>query len=500
MKISEKLLIALLVLGVSFHSWGLSGARLLGQSASGHTVLFNLGLHDGTKEGDYAIIVKELRDPSTRDLRLIPVAKGRNIKMDSNQSIWILYKLFDSDLMVKGDKFLILSESSLLSGRRDPRLGRIKVVSDQDKIVLRAKEVLSEDRERLSRLKVKYPEIETLHEREQRSDQDGELIDLEVWKKIKGEKHRAALYKSPHQRDFAKRLRLETFEKLVTAYLKKVNDPDFNYDRFYDEQMKTEFQQEFRKRSSFPTEYETFLSNQAQKAVADAKLYRSILEKGKSWSEDFSDEELSAILNSVSVLQEKDRREFVVAKPNRYSAYFTYGVGLNENQTEKDTRYRRDHLYSVEMEFEAVPLLKHETLERFTFSGSIRLNKTAFEAEEQNVNFDETSLTLGANWYPLYASYEREAPVLFFGLYLRTGWGQATAPIAGEKANYTLIGAPGFRGGMKYNFRNNVGLRLSASIETLQLEQYETSKVASVLPEQTNIPEAKLNFALVYSF
>ena len=490
----------LLALVVTSNAKALSGARLINQSSSGNTALFNLGIHDGVKEGDYAVIVKEIRSLESRDLRLVPVAKARNVKINTGHSVWILYKIYDRELLNKGDKYLILSESLMLSGRRDPRFGRISVISDKDKVSQQTKQALAEDKDRLSRLKKLYPEISPNHERDMRSDGDGELIDVEEWQKIKGTKYRTALYKSPYQQDFKRQLRLETFQKLVTAYLQKVNDPKFNYDQFYDEQKKSAFANEFRVRSNFDSEYENFLSYQAQKATSDAKLYRSILEKGDRWSEDFSDEEMRAVLNSVSVLQEKDRKEFVMSKPNRYTVFVGYGMGFNDSQSEKDTGYRRDHLYQVDLDFEAVPLLKHPTLERLTFNASVRSNKTAFESEQQNVSFDETSFTLGANWFPLYASYATEAPVIFLGLYVRSGWGHAVAPTVNEKANYTVLAAPGFRAGLRYNFRNNVGIRLMGSLESLSLDSYEQSKTNSVLPATTSIPDGKLNFALAYSF
>lgn len=481
-------------------AWALNGAVLLGQSSSGQSALFNLGIHDGVKEGDYAVIVKEIRDLGTRDLRLVPVAKARNVKINTGNSVWILYKIYDSSLMVKGQSYLILAESTMLSGRRDPRMGRISVITNKDKTAYQVQKSLADDKDRLSKLAAQYPEIMELHKKEVRTDSDVELLDVEGWKKHKGDRFRTALYKSPYQEDFRRQLRLNTFEKLVTAYLKKVNDPKFSYDQFYDEQMKGEFSNEFRKRSNFSTEYESFLSTQAQKAAGDARLYRSILEKGESWSEDFSDEELRTVLNQVSVLQEKDRREYVMSEPNRYTAYIQYGMGLNDPQTESDTRYHRDNRYSVELDLEATPFLKHETLERFTLNATVRSNKTAFDASGNNANVDEYSFSGGANWYPLYAPYVIEAPVVFLGVYIRSGWASVDAPSVAEKSNYTVLSLPGIRGGMKYNFKNNMALRVSASMEKLSLDRYEQSKFGSVLPDQTSVAEGKLNFALAYSF
>ena len=500
MKLIKGLFFSLMLLNVVGPAWGLSGARLLGQSSSGQTAIFNLGIHDGVKEGDYAVIVKEIRSLETRDLRLVPVAKARNVKINTGNSVWILFKVYDTELLVKGEAYLILSESALLNGRRDPRFGRISVITQKDKTAFQVQKSLADDQDRIAKLKVQYPEVATLHERELRMDEDGVLMDVEGWKKFKNDRYRTALYKSPHQLDFQRELRLSTFEKLVSGYLKKVNEPNFSYDKFYDQQMKTQFSNEFRRRSNFSTEYESFLSNQSQKAVADAKLYRSILERGDSWSEDFSDEELRNVLNNVSVLQEKDRRKFVIANPNRYTTYLDIGMNFSDAQTQEDAGYRRDGRYSIEVDFEAIPILKHEVLERFTLNATYRNNKTAFSADNFNASLDENSFSVGLNWYPLFASYAVDSPVVFLGTYIRSGWASARSPSAGEKSNYTILTLPGFRAGLRYNFRNNVGLRISATGETLNLDRYEQSKFGAALPDQASIFEGKMNVAIAYSF
>jgi hypothetical protein len=74
------------------------------------------------------------------------------------------------------------------------------------------------------------------------------------------------------------------------------------------------------------------------------------------------------------------------------------------------------------------------------------------------------------------------------------------SPTANEKGNYPLLGLPGLRGGMKYNFKNNFGIRIALSMETLQLERYEQSRLGALLPAQANIVESKMSLALAYSF
>jgi hypothetical protein len=495
-----KLMSALLLVVVSAAAMGLVEARLLQQSTTGQTALFNLGLHEGVQDGDFAVIIKQVKSANARDLRQLPVAKARIIKVNPDSSIWILYHIYQPQLLRKGAKYLILSQSTLLQGRREPVVGRSVVVAPRNKVPEAVNDTLKENDDRLAKLKHKYEDVALLHDKDYKSENDFDLVDIEVWEKANKQRYRTAFYNSPHEEDFKRRLRLVTFEKLVTAYLNKVNDPDFNYDAFYEEQKRTAFSNEFRVRSNFNSEYESFLKDQSSKVTADAKLHRSLLEKGDSWSEDYSDEELRRTLNEVSVLQEKDRRVFVMAKPNRYSVALDYGTFLNDAQSETDSFHRRDSRYTIDASFEVIPFLKHVTLERFTLDGSFRIGRNAFEVDGFNADLNEYSLAFGANWYPLYSPYAVESPVVFLGSYIRSGFAAADSPGANQKANYTVLAVPGFRLGLKYILRNNVGLRIVTSMETLKLERYESSSFTPVFPEETNLVEAKVGFGMAYSF
>jgi hypothetical protein len=485
---------------ISFKAYALSGARLLGLSKSGQTALFNLGIHDGIKEGDYAVIIKQIQTLDSKGLRLVPVARARNIKINPNNSVWIVFKIFNQQLLVSGDKFFVLSESHMLSGRRDPRFGRISVVTNEVNMAQEVHATLANDKDRISKLKHNYPEMLPLHENDYRSDTDVKLVDVEKWKKHKNERYRSPIYKSPHQDEFRRELRLSSFEKLVTAYLKKVNEPNFNYDQFYEEQMKSESGTGMKLRSSFATEYEKFLTLKSQKKIEDAKLYRSLLEKGDIWSEDLSDEELKIVLNQVSALKEKDRRDYLVQDLKRFTTFFSYGMSMNDAQTTKDSDYRRSVLYSLDFDFEGIPFTGHSTLERFTLNGAVRINKTAMEAGGYNADVDELSGVLGVNWYPLTSPSVVEAPSPFIGAYLRSGTAMINAPTPDQSANYTILSFPGFRGGLKYNFRNKIGLRVAFSMETINFNRYEQSSLSTVLPERATLFDARMNIGLAYSF
>ena len=481
-------------------SHALTEARLLNQSSTGQTALFNLGSQDGLRQGDYAIIVKQIKDIETRDLRLVPVARAKNIKVNSDQSIWILFKIFDGELLIKNEKYNLLSESFMLKGRKDPTLGRLSIVNPKNSVKENTQMILSSDRDRLSKLKGKYDKISETREQSENTDQDAQLIDVEVWKENREARHRTSLYKSTHKTEWTKQHRFSTFEKMVMNYIERVNDPDFNYDDFYEKQKKSKFAHEVAENTNYDSAYNRFLRDQSLKKSADAKLYRSLLEKGESWSEDFSDEELRSVLRQVSILQEKDRRDWIKVKPTQYMAAFEIGFPMNDTQTDSDPSYRRQSLRSFSGDFEVVPLIGHKTLERFTLNGTMRLNNSAFKTSGVNADFNEYSFSIGGNWYPFYAPYAFEKPVFFVGAFLRSGQARVEAPSINQSANYTVLSFPGIRIGYKYLLKNNFGMRLSLSLETLKIDRYESSQFNSSLPEASNIVESKAGVSFLYAF
>lgn len=494
----------ILLLSAAWHSaFAFTEARLISKSTSGMTVQFNLGSHDNIGAGDFGVIGKQIADINSKKLKVIYVARARVVKVNSDSSIWIVYNVSDPAHLQKWSKYILLTESNMLIGRREPRVGETVVVTEEFKEKAQASHALKDDKDRLAKLKGNYDTIAITHEADPQADADLENINLERWDKVNEKMpwlRRSALYKGPSSKEFKRQVKLETFEKLVTAYFKRVNDPDFNYDAFYEASRRTDFSNEMKVKSDIDSEYNKFLRDESKRATADAKLFRTILQKGESWSEDYSDEELRRVLNEVSVLHEKDRRDWIGANPNRYMAAFDYGFIMSDAQTDSDKGYKRDSNRSYEVDFEVVPLLGHRQLERFSLNASARMSRNAFEANGFNADINETSLTVGANWYPLYAPYAIEAPVLTLGTYIRSGMANVQAPTVAEKANYTVISIPGLRVGMKYLLRNNWGLRFLLSMETLKLERYEASKLNSTLPENANLVETKFGLGVTYGF
>lgn len=271
-------------------------SRLLSQSPTGQTAVFNVGKFDKVFEGDEAVILKNVVPLESKALRVVPVAKARCIKTNSHGSIWILYQISESELLIPGDKFLIMTDTNSLNGQKNPEIGRSTIVSSSNQVEEDVKSFLNDEKDAIAKKSDEYESLGTMHSQEIKSDHDTTMIDVDEWKRSKNLKYRSAIYKSTSKQRFVRSYRLEKFYQLVTDYLNRINDPEFNYEKFFADQMRDASSNEFRNKSYFNSEYENFLYNKSRKSGVEVKLYQSLLKKGEAWSEDFSDEELRQLL------------------------------------------------------------------------------------------------------------------------------------------------------------------------------------------------------------
>jgi hypothetical protein len=309
------------------------------------------------------------------------------------------------------------------------------------------------------------------------------------------------LYRSPHENDFEEKVRIETFEKIVTSYLNRVNEPNFNYDKFYEEQRKSISANEFSLKSSTDNEYQSYIHDQKSKDAQSLKLRYAALQKGSTWSEDFSDEELKVVLKEVSEIQESDRRVLLQTDPKNVSAYFTLGLNLTDDQSARDTSHRQSRQYSLETEIELQPLPLNQTLKRFSLGGLLRYGLGASSFSGKNTDREDLSLGAALNWYPFYLPSDKEVPAYFIGTSVRAGTSNLETPSIGEKGQYSLTSFPSLRVGMKYTMPFDMGMRFSFELEKLNLNRYsKNASAVSVQSEEFSQWEGKINLSFLVSF
>lgn len=470
-------------------SGGVAETRLLSKSSSGSTLLLNIGDLDNVKTGDHGIILRRIRAQDVMAIRIIPVAKGRVIRSTRHRSLWYLYDVPDSTQLILRDNYLVTTESMAMNGRRTLESTRLKVIDEKKNLPANLKSKQEGDKDLLAIRKDEYESVKRTHQLGESWAKDGQLHDVDEWvsvDKAGQQKYARSLWRSPYEKDFALRKRLETFEKIVSNYLERVNDPAFNYGDFYWEQLK--------RGSSSQTVAKEFKENEQRALSKEAQTYRKMLEKGQAWSEDYSDEELATMMDQIGVVYEQDRRRTVATRSYNWQLLGSFGLNMLDNENRADAENSSKVKWNLEVGGEWFPAPQHVTVQKFSLWSFVRYVNDGVSVGQLNAQTLEYSLALGMTWHMLHSPFASNTNIPFLSIGVRSGVVRLTS--AGEEANYSMESFPTIAGGIKYNFRSGVGLRLAASFEKLSLEQTESNQTVSALPQNEEILEGRLSFGV----
>jgi hypothetical protein len=474
---------------------------LLQTSTSGKTLIVNKGSNHQIESDDYGVLLKQvaITDAETKITRKVykPVAKLKAVKVFQETSVWVTLRSFMPKEMVKDSRLILLSEAKLLMGRTDYRVRRNSLVGT-GKVAKELEETLLEDGQFLAKKRDRYKEVRTLHDKEKHHGEDVELIDVEQWedKTKSGKYSRKSIYKSPYVKEFSKRKRIDTFEKMVYSFLKKYNDPKFTMKSMYHEQRRIEGMSQLQDAMVGGNVFDTYVENLSNKKAKEEKFYSDMLEKGESWSDDYSDEELSELLYNVGVIREKERREEILAFRYDYQAYFSAGINLLDNQLLSDGENSQDNKYDFEIGAETYFLKGFEYLRQFTLELSLRRAEDGLNTGNVNAISLAYSGALHINWYPFHPPNTIERNVVYMGMLFRTGVSALMIKSNNEVGNYQLMSIPGFRMGVKYNFSNSYGLRMTFAYENIRLDRIAKDDSSGALPDRENYLDGKLTIGL----
>lgn len=477
--------------------------KVLQVSSSGKTILVNKGAIDTVNPEDFGVLLVQKEEKNKQDDLYYtvykPVAKLKAIKVLNDKSIWIAYKTFIPDSLIKGAKLLLFSESALLEGRTKLKINNKKLITNKNKADNSIKETIIDDGNFLSHQESKYYEGYDVHSKEMHTDKDVTLVDVNVWKEknIPGDLTYEGFYKSPYAEQFADRKRVHRFEKMVVSFMRKYNDPKFTLKDLYSEQKRLEDGDDTIKAQSLTANFfNEYQRNLDERRKREDKFYKDLLAKGESWSDEYSDEELSELMYNVGVIREKERRNSVAAQRYDYQVYGSFGLNFINNENLKDRNNTQQSKYDFEIGLEYYFLKKFESLRNFAVEASVRRSEDAFTTGTFNAVSTEYSGAFHFNWYPFTSPNTIESNIVYFGLTMRYGLMRASIPSLNEEANYQVYTFPGFKGGIKYNFNNGFGGRLAFGLEQINLEREVRSFDGGQLPDRLSFLEGKMSFAL----
>jgi hypothetical protein len=483
---------------VAAQSGGLAETRLLSKSSSGKTVILNIGSLDSVKEGDFGVIMRRLAPQEELKLRVIPVARGRVVKTGKTTSLWYLYEISDSIQLIARDSYIVTTESMTLSGRRLVDSGRLKVISPEEMVESDLNFKQQSDRDLLSKKAERYKAYRSTRQSGERWTRDGVLVDVDEWVSIdaKGERKFAKeLWRSPYEKDFAEKKRLETFEKLVATYLQKINDPSFDYGKFYAEQARDETG-EFRLSVASQTQYQAFLEEEREKMKHDSRFYRQLMDKGQAWSEDYSDEELAQVIEKIGITYEQERRKTVSTNLYDWLVQANFGFNLLDNENRVDQANTRPAKWSWSIGGEWFFAPRHESMQRFSLIGSFRNARDGISVGNLNAQFDDYSFHGGFQWHPFHSPFVMGQNIFFVSIGLRSGVVRLSTPSNGDAANYGIFSLPSLSTGIKYNLRSGLGVIFTGSIERSYLEKIRNNRPDVDLPQRAEFIDGRINVGL----
>ncbi len=478
-------------------------ARIMQTSSSGKTVILDKGINHLIKNNDFGVLLEKAYIKKEKRYVFKPVAKIKAVKVFNETSIWIIYRNFIPDAITKNAKLLMLSESALLNGRKLLKVDRKKVITKKGKESSQTVEAIKEDHKYLGKKSKKYLSERSLVKRDKHYSTDATLVDIDRWENESGDNKRVskAIYNSPNAQEFSKMHRVQTFEKMVVSFIKKYNDPKFTLRNLYYGAISSKKSNhkgvDFDSQITAGSYFTRYMESEKKIEENEKKVYQDLLSKGESWSDDYSDEELSELVYNIGAIKERERRQTIAAFKFDHQFFFHFGMNLINNENLEDRNNTAQSKYDFEVNWEYYFLKEIESLNQFTAELSGRRAIDAFAiGDGYNATSVEYSLALHLNWYPFSPANALNDNILYFTVLLRTGISLLSMVEDGENGNYQVSTFPGFRAGIKYNFSNAYGVRIGIGVENITASRIAREFDDGRLPDEVSYSEGKINFGI----
>ncbi len=471
--------------------------QILAMAKTQKSFVLTLGENANLKLRSKAYLVARVKKKN--GVVYLPVSKIRAIKIYPYESLWVSLKNYYPKALKPKTKFILLTEENFLRGRSELKIKKSDFVSSPKNFKNNLSEAVEDSESHLNKREEDYLEWANAHQPSKVREEMINLYDLNTWEKTGKSQHLKIknLYKTSSPEDFRMMLKGDTFDKMVYVYLKKMNDPQIVQD-LKNERDAQIVAMDIKRTQMSSLEKSQYLAS--KRTLKAKKAYQEVMSRGEQWSDEYSDEELTEIINQMGEYYERDRRTTLVAKNLQYHAFFHYGTNLLENENLNDRDNTQDQKTDIGASLEYFLFKNFEKMNKITLEGSLRLAQDATSIGEMNAKIYEKTMSLGANWYPYVLPNTIEKNVFYLGLYFRSGFASLIVDSVGEDGQYVAASFPGLKAGSKYNFKNKVSFRLEGSMETVGLERISRSNSDGVLPNRSSYQDGRITFGMGWLF
>ena len=473
--------------------------RVVERTKSGKLVRLNMGKTSLEAE-EVALLVmltKQKTEYIKHPYRYVPVAKVQLVKAGERNSLWFLdnKRKIPFNVLKVGASYLLLRKSDFLKKRVPYKSSRRLVVTNKGR-TLSDEEVLFRKNRKQELQNIK------LHSQAWNRLEQFEVIDIAKWK----ENRRSEPWINPQYESlFADKLirksddvnlpeykNLETYEKMLVAYLKKINDPKLTWEERY------ALEDSFIKSKRNPDLVIGLNEKMASKEANERVELQKKLE-GQGWTQNYSKEEMRDWVEKYGAISEIETREEV----DRYSLqggyHFSIGFNMIDNELESDFANSRGLKINIEGTYEwFIFRTSNNWLKDISLEFGLRYALDGVSTGAANALTVETSFSARAFWYPI-SPFRMNKNIYFLGVGARLGFAGLTVERTNEEGTYNVVGL-GIFGGYRYNFLSGWGMRVLVSLEPGGFQSSSRSEPIVHLQESISATDLRVQLGLSYVY
>lgn len=463
----------------SFGETGPEGVKVLEVSVSKKSVVFDRGVLEGLRIGEKAKVFYLDKSRGENNPRYVAVADAEAIKVHSNYSYWFLRNIENYALIEKDNKLVIMRES--VDHRREVRNRHIKKVgnsqnSDKKNV---PEDLVFFDRDHNVSAELVKTNKTTTKDTETHEQDDWILTGSEFDDEFEQDKkivHVGEFKKADKANNVKKAFKKNVHDSTIKGSVGKINSLKYGLKGFYHDGLRNN-DTNIKEKSDAVSMYEQEKENEKLRQFVSPRALAKVKSEGPGFSSEMDDAQLRRFFINSGIERELKRQKRALNERAGHELNFRFASGMSKNSNSDDPNHQSND-YGINFGYEFHLYNTHESLENFTLEGVIDRTIGHYDLGGINGRFLEGSFKGFINYYFWNPPQKLYSYLPFIGIGYRRGNADVTSFSLDKDYNYTLVGFPSYRFGLKYRFKAGdtkdetvkigMGLSLMFSQETVQ--------------------------------
>lgn len=489
--------------------------KILDVSKSKHTVVIDRGLIDGIKPGARSKFL--FQSGHFTHPKLENLGSGICVKSLDNWSYWLLEVINAPSKIVKGAKIVSFSEKEIISGRKNLKILKRKVISSRPMTV---KEVEFKKRTGMPSALVeeesKYSHGRKMSETEMAKHQDIEAVQYRTWKKKSYSEYNddyeseiSSLYDDESAPGISSTgVQSHYYNDIHTSQtkgvIKKTNSLKFGIKGLHrgsDDRLA---------KLSIVNIYDKYKEKKKRKRILGESVDLKYMSEGQLWSADFSDRHLRNYIVQSGIEREEIAQRDALLELSGNEITFSFDNALSNTTSSKDINHQSNSYY-VTLGYEYHLGKSFLSLNKWSaevfYQGGVGHYSLS---EDVNGRFAESSFGGALNYYLWNKPSTLKSLLVYIGGGYKRGTATATSIELSKDYSYQVVALPFAHVGIKYRFRSGdaldddvpVGLGFfgRATMENLTLTPIDTIDTTDNIEGSQTIANFKFSVGLSFYF